>query len=40
MIDVVREPHGDAAVGRRTERAADDLLQVRREVEVVDGDVE
>jgi hypothetical protein len=40
MVDVVREANGDAAGGRRAERAADDLVQVGRQVEVVDGDVE
>jgi hypothetical protein len=40
MVDVVREANRDVAGGRRTERAADDLVQIGREVEVVDGDVE
>jgi hypothetical protein len=40
MVDVVREANRNVAGGRRTERAADDLVQIRREVEVVDGDVE
>jgi hypothetical protein len=40
MVDVVREPHGNAAVDRRAQRAADDLVQVRWEVEVVESDVE
>jgi hypothetical protein len=40
MVDVVREPHGDPAVVRRSERAADDGDEVVRELQVVDGDVE
>jgi hypothetical protein len=40
VVDVVREPDGDAALRRADERALDDLLQVVRKVEVVDGDLE
>jgi hypothetical protein len=40
VVDVVREPDGDAARRRSDERALDDLLQVVREMEVVDGDLE
>ena len=40
MVDVVREANRDVAGGRRAERAADELVQIRRQVEVVDGDVE
>jgi hypothetical protein len=40
MVDVVREANRDVAGGCRAERAADDLVQVGRQVEVVDGDVE
>jgi hypothetical protein len=40
VVDVVREPDGDAALGRADERALDDLLQVVRKMEVVDRDLE
>jgi hypothetical protein len=40
MVDVVREPHRDAAIVRCAERTAHDLVQLGRQVEVVDGDVE
>jgi predicted RNA-binding protein associated with RNAse of E/G family len=40
VVDVVREPDGDAALRRGDERALDDRLQVVREVEVVDRDLE
>jgi hypothetical protein len=40
VVDVVREPDGDAALRRADERALDDLLQVVRQMEVVDGDLE
>lgn len=40
VVDVVREPNGDAALRRSDERALDDVLQVVREMEVVDGDLE
>jgi hypothetical protein len=40
VVDVVREPDGDAALRGSDERALDDLLQVVRQMEVVDGDLE
>jgi hypothetical protein len=40
VVDVVREPDGDAALRGSDERALDDLLQVVGEMEVVDGDLE
>ena len=40
MTDVVDHPHGDAALRRLLDRAADDLRGLRREMEVVLGDVE
>jgi hypothetical protein len=40
MVDVVREPHGDAARGGVADGAADDGRQVVGQVEVVDRDVE
>ena len=40
VVDVVREPDGDAALRGSDERALDDPLQVVGEMEVVDGDLE
>ena len=40
MVDVVREPHGDAAFVRGSQRAADRRREVVGQVEVVDRDVE
>jgi hypothetical protein len=40
VVDVVREPDGDAALRGSDERAFDDLLQVVGKMEVVDGDLE
>jgi hypothetical protein len=40
VVDVVREPDGDAALRGSDERALDDLPQVVGEMEVVDGDLE
>jgi hypothetical protein len=40
VIDVVGESYRDAARVCCAERAADDLEEVRRQVQVVDGDVE
>ncbi len=40
MVDVVREADGDAALLRVLDRADDDRLQRRREVQVVDRDLE
>jgi hypothetical protein len=40
VVDVVREPNGDAALRGGGERVLDDRLQVVRQVEVVDRDLE
>jgi hypothetical protein len=40
MVDVVGEADGDASGGRGAERAADEVVQRRRQVEVVDRDLE
>jgi hypothetical protein len=40
VVDVVCEPDRHAALRRGDERALDDLLQIVRKVEVVDGDLE
>jgi hypothetical protein len=40
MVDVVREPQGDAALLRVPKRSADDGDEVVRQVQVVDRDVE
>ena len=40
MVDVVGEPDRDAAGGRVGERAVDDRVERRRQVEVVDRDLE
>ena len=40
MVDVVGEPHGDAALCRAGECSFDDLREVVGEVEVVDRDLE
>ena len=40
MVDVVGESYRDAACVCRAERAVDDLGEVGRQVQVVDGDVE
>jgi hypothetical protein len=40
VVDVVREPDGDAAIVRGSERAADDRVEIVGEMEVVDRDVE
>ena len=40
MVDVVREPHCDAALLGSLELAGDDRLEVGRQVEVVDRDLE
>jgi hypothetical protein len=40
IVDVVREPNGDAAVVRAAQRSADDRDEVVRKVQVVDRDVE
>ena len=40
VVEVVRKAHGDAALLRLDERAADDVVDVRRQPEVVDRDLE
>jgi hypothetical protein len=40
VVDVVGEPHRDAALGRGGEGALDDLREVVGKVEVVDRDLE
>jgi hypothetical protein len=40
MVDVVGQPDRNAALGRTREGAADDLLQVVRQPDVVDRDLE
>jgi hypothetical protein len=40
VVEVVREPDGDAALLGVEQRAADDLDQLRRQVQVVDRDLE
>lgn len=40
MVDVVREPDGDAAFVRGAQRAADRRLEIVGQVQVVDRDVE
>ena len=40
MVDVVREPHCDAALLGSLELAGDDRLEIGRKVEVVDRDLE
>jgi hypothetical protein len=40
VVDVVREPDCDAALRGSDERTLDDLLQIVRKMEVVDGDLE
>jgi hypothetical protein len=40
VVDVVDEPHVDAAPGRSDERADDDRCRLRPEPEVVEGELE
>ncbi len=40
MVEVVREPDRDAALLRGPQRVTDDRDEVRRQVQVVDGDLE
>ena len=40
VVEVVRQADGDAALGGGGEGTADDLVELRREVEVVDRDLE